>query len=180
MSKLDSNPEFNLSRSIGDKYSWVMDLDSTDVTPATAPDKLLDDAQFSVNTSRGSSIVPFLAFRYEVLTSCVLKHNYLCYSRNRHTAAAQWDDDGQYGYNKKLDHLKTVLNAEAAMQLTMLEPADRPPQYLDVIDMRGRGFVAKGHFKVPSNWNYFDKEIQSELKLLNQTLLSLESETPPE
>jgi hypothetical protein len=52
-SKLE--PEFDLCRSIGDKYSWVMELDTTDVTTTTAPDLLLDDAQVQAKARSSQS-----------------------------------------------------------------------------------------------------------------------------
>jgi hypothetical protein len=78
---LKLEPEFDLCRSIGDKYSWVMELDTTDVTTATALDLLLDDAQFSMGISFSLSRVPFLKFEYDALSSCVLEHTYICLSQ---------------------------------------------------------------------------------------------------
>ena len=66
------------------------------------------------------------------------------------------------------------------MRLTMLEPADRPPQYSDILfpGSRAADGDAKGHFKVLPNWNYFDDETQCELKWIFQELLDPELQSP--
>ncbi|KAI4952814.1 hypothetical protein J4E91_003288 [Alternaria rosae] len=42
----ESHLDFAFALSVGDKFSWVMKLDPTDVTQATVPDSPLDDAGF--------------------------------------------------------------------------------------------------------------------------------------
>ncbi|KAI4646762.1 hypothetical protein J4E93_004985 [Alternaria ventricosa] len=116
----ESHPEFASARSVGDKFSWVMKLDLTDVAHATAPNSLLDDAQFSL----------------------------------------------------EMQQLEKVLNSETTMQLTMLDPDDRPSQYHTIVSCRRNDLNAKGKFKVPPSWNYFDAEVQAEIRRISKQLLA--------
>jgi hypothetical protein len=175
-------PEIDLCRSMGDEYSWVMELDTTDVTPATAPDSLLDDAQFSMRITHdllGRNRVAYLAFEYSTLASCVLKHTYLCLSSVTRMLAPQQSAGIQARYERKLRSLACMLNDETFMRLTMLEPADRPPGYFNTPhDFRAdKKLVAQGHFKAPPNWKYFDDEIQHKLKMIMQELVGLSSQS---
>lgn len=140
----ESHLGFAFARSVGDKLSWVMKLDLTDVTHATVPDSPLDDARFSVGVKDRSSIVSFLRFRYDVLVSCCLKHTYICLSRNNFVPATQCCHERRNAYREQMRQLEMVLNAETSMQLTMLDPDDQPPQYLRIIGTRGNDHTVKG------------------------------------
>jgi hypothetical protein len=43
--------EMESCRQLNDKHSWVMDLDTTDITPSTTPNILLASARFSMSSS---------------------------------------------------------------------------------------------------------------------------------
>jgi len=167
-----THPEFAFARSVSDKLSWVIKLDTTDVSPATTPDSLLDDARFSVEVTSQSSIVSHLKLRYDVLASCALQHTYICLSRYHFEPAVEWGERRRRQYEEQIRQLEQVLHAETSMQLTMLDPDDRPPQYATIISRRGKDHTAKGHFKAPPNWNYFDAEIQAELRRITEQLLA--------
>jgi hypothetical protein len=170
------DPEVGSARSIGDELSWIMELDTTDITPATAPDSILDDAHFSLDVCNRSSLVTYLQFRYDVVASCVLKHTYICFSQTHYTPAMERYSRRWYDYRGKLDHLKKILHSETVMQPTMLKSADRPPQYSNILQDRGRGFVAQGNFKVPPTWHYFDSDMQIQLRMITKALLDPEPE----
>ncbi|KAI4961966.1 hypothetical protein J4E86_000996 [Alternaria arbusti] len=127
----ESHPEFASARTAGDNLSWIIKLDTTDITPATAPDLLLDDAQFSVG-----------------------------------------GHDRRFDHRDRMQYLIRILNDQTSMQLTMLARDDRPPQYRTITSTRVSDRMAKGHFKVPPNWNYFDAEIQAEFRMITKQLLA--------
>ncbi|KAI4626902.1 uncharacterized protein J4E87_004243 [Alternaria ethzedia] len=165
----ESHPEFASARTAGDNLSWVIKLDTTEITPATAPDSLLDDAQFSMGVSCSSSTVSYLQFRYDVLASCALQHTYICHSRTHFVPGGGHRQDD---YRDQMQYLEKLLNDQTSMQLTMLKRDDRPPQYGRITSTRGSDHTAKGHFTVPPNWNYFDAEIQAELRKITKQLLA--------
>ncbi|KAI4939915.1 uncharacterized protein J4E92_001202 [Alternaria infectoria] len=166
------HPEFTFARSVSDKLSWVIKLDTTDVSHATTPDSLLDDARFSVEVTSQSSIVSYLKLRYDVLASCSLQHTYICLARNYFEPAVEGGERRRRQYEAQIRQLEQVLHAETSMQLTMLDPDDRPPQYATIASRRGKDHTAKGHFKAPPTWNYFDAEIQVELRRITEQLLA--------
>jgi hypothetical protein len=171
-SKLD--PEFESARSIGDELSWIIELDTSEITPATAPDSILDDAYFTLDVSTRLSHVAYLKFRYDVVVSCVLKHTYICFSLFQHTSALKRYSRTWYDYRSKLEDLKKILHSETVMQLTMLKSADRPPQYSNIVQDRSGGFIAQGTFKLPPTWHYFDKDMQTQLRMITKELLNPE------
>jgi len=165
----ESHPEFAFARTAGDNLSWVIKLDTANITPTTAPDSLLDDAQFSMGVTCSSSIVSYLQFRYDVLASCALQHTYICHSRTHFVPGGGHRQDD---YRDQMQYLEKLLNDQTSMQLTMLNRDDRPPQYVRITSTRGSDHTAKGHFTVPPNWNYFDAEIQAELRKVTKQLLA--------
>jgi len=165
----ESHPEFASARTAGDNLSWIIKLDTTDITPATAPNLLLDDAQFSVGRNWSSSIVSYLEFRYDVLASCALQHTYICHSRTHFMPGGH---DRRFDHRDRMQYLIRILNDQTSMQLTMLARDDRPPQYRTITSTRVSDRMAKGHFKVHPNWNYFDAEIQAELRMITKQLLA--------
>ncbi|KAI4934440.1 hypothetical protein J4E85_002297 [Alternaria conjuncta] len=172
----ESHPEFASARTAGDNLSWVIKLDTTEITPATAPDSLLDDAQFSMGATCISSIVSYLQFRYDVLASCALQHTYICHSRTHFVPGGGHRQDD---YRDQMQYLEKLLNDQTSMQLTMLNRDDRPPQYVRITSTRGSDHTAKGHFTVPPNWNYFDAEIQAELRKITKQLLATDASCLP-
>ena len=53
-----------------------------------------------------------------------------------------------------------MLNDATVMQLTMLNPVDRPSEYDDILDDNTLANTAKGNFTVPAHWTYHDEDIQ--------------------
>lgn len=78
------NPSDYLIRSprrVGDRYTWQIDLDTTNVSPSQTPDSVLDYVEFGVQNTFGPWEVCRLRAHYPisatVFRACTLRHEYL-------------------------------------------------------------------------------------------------------
>jgi hypothetical protein len=67
--------------------------------------------------------------------------------------------------------LQRILNESTALHLTLVDPADRPPQYQQIMADNSVTNTAMGQFTVPALWEYYDDKVQEHLEKLYQDLV---------
>jgi hypothetical protein len=153
---------FSPLRQVGDKYSWVIDLDTTDINPSSTPDFPLDYATFSVReVSYTSTVGPYYELVSTTLKSIVLEHAYTVAT----TALGRWNsDETTRGY----DMLVNKLNHALKLQLGLMEPSERPEWFLELAQRSSRYELLKidSTFSAPDFWNYYDNLVVAFLKMV--------------
>jgi hypothetical protein len=71
-------PEFASVRSVSDKHSWVIDLDTTDITTSPTPETVLDSTTSTIVPTNENSVTTYFNMQHQVVQSCVLRYNYVC------------------------------------------------------------------------------------------------------
>jgi hypothetical protein len=162
--------EFGPVRSVSDKHSWVIDIDTTDITTSPTPDTVLDTTIFSIDPTKENSITTYFKMQYQLVQSCVLRYNYVC------LPYTNWKTGRVRIYSDKLGHMIGMLNDAAVMQLTMLSPVDRPPQYAAILANNRLAHTAKDNFTAPNFWTYYGEDFQRCVKARNRDLVESASQ----
>lgn len=141
-------------RQLGDKHSWIQDLDTTGISPSfQAPDIVLDGASFSIRNSKRAHPVSFLATEWELLKSPFLKHCYIfCHTYDSH-----------FSRHLEVADMRTMLNEAAVVQLMMLDTHKRPKTYASILGNPSTVEEQLDDFKLPSDWEFYDDDIQRRL-----------------
>jgi hypothetical protein len=154
-------------RRVGDKHSWVMQLDTQDVKPmAPAPDFVLDYAGFSLGIFRSPNADNLIhGAHYKLLSSMfespVLKYTYM---------RPSLDDSDETTTTRKLawKGLQQHLDMLTVLKLKRLEHAQRPEGYHRVIAQPGRANELLLEWEPPEDWTYYDEDMEEWLKKLEQ------------
>jgi hypothetical protein len=161
--------ELEQVRRLGDKHTWMIELDTTLITSSLASDSYLRTAAFSMKTMSASALyrISYLEVKHDILKSCVLRHSYsLC--KFTSNAPERTKPSKEQMYVEGVELLRRMLDEATVLQLTMLDPSERPSSYTAITISSGRANEALGNFTVPDWWDYYDEEIQRRLQKLYQ------------
>ena len=136
-------------RRVGDRYTWIIPFDTSKVEWSKTPDYVLEHACFAVdqtsdnddesyNQDRGD--VRYYTIVANTLESKVLKHTDL------------------YGDVGMRDFMIRWLHSYTILELHMLDPAQRPANYNQILANPGDIDRALRDFDPPASWKYRDDE----------------------
>lgn len=166
--------ELGPTRQFGDRFSWKIDLDIQDLEQPRKPRFLTDLASFSICTCSNHSVAPYLKMDwYKIQPSPVLQLPYMCAFRNLvfvSTHSVLDDETAAPKVDTQLQQLLNSLQSTAILQLTMLDPVDRPPLYLSIVRGEQHVQAAMGHFDVPDWWSFHDISVQTYLRNLRKAI----------
>ena len=145
------NDPIRTRRRIGDHYTWAIPLNTEGVVSSKTPDYVLEYSCFEMDLSMSygddegydmsKEDVRHYKLRYSRLESKVLKHTYL------------------YGQSVMKDFFKRRLHSFVILELRKLDPAQRPPQYDEILKNRGNIDALLEGFNRPASWTYRDDQI---------------------
>ena len=147
-------------RRIGDHYTWTIPLNTIGVESSRTPDNVVDYSCFSMDLSVSYSDyagydtqkedVRNYKIIFHKIESKVLKHTYLC------------------GNVIMKNFLMRRLHSFTLFELRMLEPAQRPPGYDQILRNRGNIDAALESFDRPASWTYRDDQIPTWYKFFER------------
>ncbi|KAF2662071.1 hypothetical protein K491DRAFT_710482 [Lophiostoma macrostomum CBS 122681] len=132
-------------RSLADRHSWVINLDTTGIKHPGVPDHLLDQASFSLTCTKRNSAINYISLTCTGLKSPVLQYTYV-----HHNDCPRGID---LFCNRRLQELEL-------MALSTLEVANRPAEYNAIMQGTTKLSEVMGKFTIPSWWQYYDDEVE--------------------
>jgi hypothetical protein len=146
-------------RQAGDRYSWVIDLDTTNVQPPSRPEHILEFATFGLwvtglspydRPNSDKNFTQYYAASTTNVRSPVLKHTYAIDIEHQHP---------------KVEDLVKALNDRFYLQVALMEPEDRPEEFETFPPVRPRYEIETiDGFTPPVFWNYCDDDVMSLLR----------------
>ena len=139
-------------RRVGDRYAWIIPFDTKQVKWSKTPDYVLehacfmmdeisDDDEYDEDNEFDPKDVRCYTIKATKLESKVLKYTHLC------------------GDVRLRDFILRRLRSSTILELRMLDPAQRPADYNQILrnprDIDG----ALGNFEPPASWRYRDDEL---------------------
>lgn len=147
-----TNHLMKLPRRVGDRYTWQIDLDTTNVSPSQMPDSVLDYAEFGIRNFFSNQFPQRFAhypISAKAFRACTLRHEYL------------------YAPNGWIEFLQEKMDHFTLRELRKLTLAERPAD--DALnDLIGDGngvyqrvddIVDSQGWVKPDTWTYYDCEI---------------------
>ncbi|CBX91443.1 hypothetical protein IAQ61_010793 [Plenodomus lingam] len=173
LDQFDYDPPYDLQlltwpRSIRDKYTWIMDLDTTGVTPSKTPDYVLESTTFRIRLPRLSELprpqFPINHYRlcnFYILHYPVTRHKYIVdFMPGRRNRPSPSDDP-------KLTLLANRLHDFTVIELLKMDSSLLPSRANDVIMglMDARDLE---DFVQPPNWNFYDHMVEQRLAEIHE------------
>ncbi|KAF2124370.1 hypothetical protein P153DRAFT_130608 [Dothidotthia symphoricarpi CBS 119687] len=153
--KEDSHP-ITCPRRVGDKYTWVINLDTQGIETPELPDEVLETATFQIrlwdkdhDTGRGPVMRYILDFRE--LRHPVLKYPYIVL-REPSTVSPS-------AFRQKCKALEKRLDELTLFQLLLIHPACRPSEYDQLANDEVKANQLRGKFELPASWTFYDADV---------------------
>ena len=131
-------------RRVGDKYTWIIPLNISDVERAKIPDYVLEYAGFAVKTPEG--------FPQSTDDRPYSHYHIGCHRFAAHVLQYEYT----YGTWAKFVGERT--DRLISLELSKLKVADRPSEYAALM-ATPENYLYDRKFDKPSTWNYWDEEI---------------------
>ncbi|XPS81696.1 hypothetical protein M3J09_013624 [Ascochyta lentis] len=159
-------------RRIGDKSSWILNLDVEGVQSPGISDAVIETTTFHLyvpwkytQNRQGSN---YILDYDEVIGHPVLKYQYVTLAEDTldEEGRVQLNDiqerERTSHYSRRCEELKDRLNELTLLELTKIPAAERPPLYAH-LSQEGREIedasTTRGHFKLPATWRFHDDEV---------------------
>ncbi|KAJ4322270.1 hypothetical protein N0V94_002500 [Neodidymelliopsis sp. IMI 364377] len=156
-------------RRIGDRDTWMLELDSCDIQSPDVPDDVLKSTTFRLSIRwkyQQNWRVACYAIEYdETIRHPVLKHQYV-------TLAEELIDDhyqprlDEFGdrqrtshYGRRCQELKDRLDELTLLEHTKIPVAERPSQHRELVSSVEDAHQTRGKFMLPDTWTFYDEDI---------------------
>jgi hypothetical protein len=158
----------HMYRRIGDKHTWILNLDVAGVTVPDTPDAVLESTMFEVRRlpepfvmtyGKNKERYPRHELNYQQLRHPVLKHQYLAPSPDGRQL-----DGKQSSLHRKMKILIEKLDRWTLGELEKIPDADRPLEYWHLQYGDRPGGALRYRFALPAAWTFYDDEVLEELK----------------
>lgn len=140
-------------RRVGDRYTWIISFDTSNVEASKTPDSVLEFASFNMDLSLSydntkpydakKEDVRYYAIEVDILKSKVLKHTYC------------------YGDVRLLNFLTPRLHSSTILEVRKLQPGQRPANHDQIMRNRGNVDTMLEGFNRPAAWIYRDDEFST-------------------
>ncbi|MCJ1348685.1 hypothetical protein MMC31_006918 [Peltigera leucophlebia] len=154
---------FGLTRRVGDKYTWIISFDTTNVSWSPTPDFVLEYAVFSIETYKLNRTGPFHYYGYKTSTghrsTALLRYPYAI--PGHHSGGMQMP-----GFVSWVDFLNDRLGRLTPIEISKLAPANRPTNFAQILNGEvGHWDISHDTFTNSDYWVYWDEEIPAWYKL---------------
>jgi hypothetical protein len=154
-------------RRICDKYTWVMDLNTTGVEDPGIPDAVLESSTFQLRRwtveADGYLGTDEPVPRY-VVDCAQFLHPVLKYSYVVLVEGGDHDDLTPVSpLRQQCIELAARLNEATMIEMMKIPSTKRPPEYNQLIAGQVEANNLRGRFELPKNWTFYDKEIMEAL-----------------
>jgi hypothetical protein len=146
-------------RRIGDKNTWVINMDTQGLKTPEVPDAVLESTTFRLVVASDGGEDGGKASRYSIRCDDSLNYPVLRY---RYVTLNDLDKHEEYKasyYCNRLSALWDRMNEITRLQLSLMPKNDRPAQYSEVLDDVWLAAEMRGKFELPSTWNFYDDEV---------------------
>lgn len=145
---------FGLTRRVGDKYTWIILLDTTNVSWSPIPDFVLEHAVFSIEKLRLNRTGRFHYYGYELSTghrsTTILRYAY----------AVPANPGTQGGPISWIAFLNDRLGRLAPIEISKLASPNRPTNFAQILNGDVPHWEINPYtFTKPDDWVYWDEEI---------------------
>lgn len=152
----NKNQPIQFTRRVGDKFTWMIPFDTSNVTPSTTPDFVLEYADFEVDLRDFEGVeTPYYVMTANVFDSDVLEHRYVFGDIFRRR---NW----MWFLGARVDQL-TVL------ELYKMEPAARPVGFRQGFSRHTAMHGCMEGTPKPDTWTYYDDEVPSWYQVWRQS-----------
>jgi hypothetical protein len=153
--KLVPLKELGPYRQLGDKHSWIINLDTKGVkSNPDRPDFLLENMRTFLRHTHDDSPVSYLDPSHYFIESCVLRHAYIAcdFSNAAHHPACMCLPDERKTHEQGVQQLLKMLQEATVVQLMMLDEDKMPAEYAAIMADSFKANDAMGTFEVPDDW----------------------------
>jgi hypothetical protein len=153
------------NRRIGDRHTWMIDLDTADLTPSTTPDAVLEVSTFRVVVSRDLTVLfhgPIGAYDlvFRVIKTPVFRHRYMTLI----DCGYDYCEGCGTEFCSGCKMLWKCLDESAYIAFSIMPPDKRPNDFATFARAEMPGNCLRDTFDIPSTWTYYDDEA---IKYLN-------------
>ena len=154
----ESNPEIRMRRRIGDRYSWKISFNNTEIKSIGIPDTVFEQSEFRMLLHKHKTHV---AQNYKILApvffSHVLRYQYICDTHyiGSGTRNRFWHDF----VGPRVDRM-------AEMECFQTEERKKPTWHSDNVHTNNDDDCQNGNYHIfgpdesyPPTWTYYDREI---------------------
>lgn len=147
------------SRRIGDKYTWIIDLNTTGINETPSPDKFIESTTFclqqgSTADSNVGGTVPLAHYKMGQLG--ILNHPVL---RRGYIVLYDEDTRPRREHQKKISDLTKRLDETTIIELGKITRSQRPPQYDLIRAGQATAAASRGLFALPTTWVFCDNDL---------------------
>ena len=147
------------SRRIGDKYTWVIDLDTTGINETPSPDKFIESTTFCLRQgftadSNAGGTVPLAHYKMGQLG--ILDHPVL---RRGYIVLYDEDTRPRRECQKKISDLTKRLNETTIIELGKISQSQRPSQYYLIRAGQITAIASRELFALPTTWVFCDNDL---------------------
>lgn len=156
-------------RRIGDKYTWVVSLDTKAVITPEQPDGVLESTTFRLEVpriwDRDSTFSYYNIDFDETLCHPILKYRFVTLKEDTLDEGEPVLDEYYQRirtsyYSQKCDELKDHLDEVTCLELTKVPVKDRTPGFARITeDKFGAARSLRGEFNLPTTWTYYDSDV---------------------
>ena len=138
-----SSHPIQATRRVGDKFSWTITFNTSDVQKPDVPDTVLDHLCFSINQQRPQSYkeVAYYSIRASLFISIVLKYEY--------TYIAEVDSPFDFFVSFVAPRIQ-VLSRVELLKLGFEDTGQHHDEQL---------WMLQGKFVIPPSWTFYDDQI---------------------
>jgi hypothetical protein len=155
-------------RRVGDRHTWILDLDIKGVTAPSTPVTVLESTIFELRRlpdpygftyyDSEPKEYPRYQLKYGELRHPILKHRYLV------PALSNEPGNKCITLHRKIDLLADRMERLTLAELEKISEAERPPGYYQLRDEEIWGNDLRDTFVLPATWTFYDDEVLGGLK----------------
>ncbi|KAF1930498.1 uncharacterized protein M421DRAFT_412760 [Didymella exigua CBS 183.55] len=141
-------------RQIGDKHTWMLELDTTGVTIPDMPVTVYESTTFRLKVPTSSEADTSVA-HYKVDYDESLKHpvlKYRVFGDHNHLQRNSYS-------TRKCEELQGRLNELNLIELMKIPVGQRPPQYTELLLNMRLVTGSRGKFDLAPTWTFYDDEV---------------------
>ncbi|KAG9198981.1 hypothetical protein G6514_009166 [Epicoccum nigrum] len=154
-------------RRIGDKRTWVYNLDIAGVFRPARPDEILESTTFRLRTygSGWNDVFSFYNLEFDdSIRHPILKHPFVVMEEDEDFDERSNTDPSRHElykshYSQMCSELKDHLDEQTMLELVNIPEAERPPQYQEYRASRDNAHGLRNKSTPPSTWTYFDEDV---------------------
>jgi hypothetical protein len=143
-------------RRVGDKATWVVELDTEGVQDPGRSDAILESSTFEVRLYESpydgaEEEIPRYKVDSKMLEHPNLRNIFIAALEHRDHLAGRKTSQFRQRCLDLFDHLDGV----TLLELTKIPKAQRPPEYIQLLNKTATATELKGKFTMPATWTFY-------------------------